>query len=446
MTRSATARSSPGGLGTAASSRNSSSTSDTEAQDSQRLLAVVDVPLTSSWQLLVKAAAPAKPARPPDGAASVASSSTSLMGQRTSSWQLLVKTAAPAKPARPPDGAASVASSSTSLMGQRTSSWQLLVKTAAPAKPARPPDGAASVASSSTSLMGQRTSSWQLLVKTAAPAKPARPPDGAASVASARELYPIAPAFARTAERGLDELAEERRRPRRPRLELRMELRGDEPRVVRQLDDLDQAPLLEGAADDEAGVDEPLAVGVVDLVTVPVAFGDHRLAAVDVTRPGAVDELDRLRPQAHRAAEILDVLLLGQEVDHRVRRLGIHLGRVGAVEVADVTRELGDGDVHAEADAEIGDRLLARDAAGAELPFPAARAEAARDEHAVDAGELGARLLERHVFRVDPAHTDAAARRNARVLQRLVHRQVGVVELHVLADERDLHRLAARAE
>src|SRR5438552_7247523 len=131
MTRSATARSSPGGLGTAASSRNSSSTSDTEAQDSQRLLAVVDVPLTSSWQLLVKAAAPAKPARPPDGAASVASSSTSLMGQRTSSWQLLVKTAAPAKPARPPDGAARVASSSTSLMGQRTSSWQPLVKTAA---------------------------------------------------------------------------------------------------------------------------------------------------------------------------------------------------------------------------------------------------------------------------------------------------------------------------
>ena len=111
-----------------------------------------------------------------------------------------------------------------------------------------------------------------------------------------------------------------------------------------------------------------------------------------------------------------------------------------------MTRELGDGDVHAEADAEIGDRLLARDAAGAELPFPAARAEAARDEHAVDAGELGARLLERHVFRVDPAHTDAAARRNARVLQRLVHRQVGVVELHVLADERDLDRRVALAE
>src|SRR6266516_5407313 len=129
MTRSATARSSPGGLGTAASSRKSSSTSDTEAQDSRRL--------------------------------------------------------------------------SRSLMRRAL------------------------------------TSSWQLLVKTAAPAKPARPRDGAASVASARELYPIAPALTGALERGLDELAEERRRACRTRLELGVELGGHEPRVVRQLDDLD---------------------------------------------------------------------------------------------------------------------------------------------------------------------------------------------------------------
>src|SRR2546423_12295974 len=140
------------------------------------------------------------------------------------------------------------------------------------------------------------TSSWQLLEKPAAPAKPARPPDGAASVASARELYPIAPALAGAIERGLDELAEERRGPCRPRLELGMELRGHEPGMVRQLYDLDQTALLEGAADDQARVDEPLAVGVVDLVAVPVALGGHRLAAVDVPRPGAVDELNRPRP------------------------------------------------------------------------------------------------------------------------------------------------------
>ena len=208
-----------------------------------------------------------------------------------------------------------------------------------------------------------------------------------------------------------DELAEERRGPRRPRLELRVELRRDEPRVVGQLDDLDEAALLERAADDEAGVDQRLPVGVVHLVAVAVALGDDRLVAVHLAGARVVGELDGLRAEAHRAAEVLDLLLLGQQVDHRVRRLGIHLGRVGAVEAADVARELRHGDVHAEADAEVRDRVLARDAAGEDLALPAARAEAAGHEHAVDLGELGARLLERHVLGVDPAHVHAAAGR-----------------------------------
>ena len=69
-----------------------------------------------------------------------------------------------------------------------------------------------------------------------------------------------------------------------------------------------------------------------------------------------------------------------------------------------MARELGDGDVHAEADAQIRDLALARDAAGEDLSFPAARAEAAGHEHAVDLLEQLRRLLEGHPLRVDPAH------------------------------------------
>ena len=176
-------------------------------------------------------------------------------------------------------------------------------------------------------------------------------PDGLATAASSRNRSSTSedteadPTRARAAisagmaracalERRPDELAEERRRPRRPRLELRMELRRDEPRMLRQLDDLDEPALLEGAADHEPGLDERLAVGVVDLVAVAVALRDHRLAAVHLARARALDELDRLRAEPHRPAEILDLLLLGQQVDHRIRRLGIHLGRVRAVEPA----------------------------------------------------------------------------------------------------------------
>ena len=85
---------------------------------------------------------------------------------------------------------------------------------------------------------------------------------------------------------------------------------------------------------------------VVHLVAVAVPLVDNGLA-VRVLRTRAVDELDRLRAESHCAAEILDLLLLGQEVDDRVRGLGIHLGRVRALEADHVPRELRDGDVHA---------------------------------------------------------------------------------------------------
>ncbi len=65
--------------------------------------------------------------------------------------------------------------------------------------------------------------------------------------------------------------------------------------------------------------------------------------------------------------------------------------------------ELGDGHVHAEADAEVRDAALAGDAAGEDLALPAARPEAAGHEHAVDLVELAAGFLERHALGVDPA-------------------------------------------
>ena len=206
-----------------------------------------------------------------------------------------------------------------------------------------------------------------------------------------------------------DEPAEERGRPRRARLELRVELARDEPGMVGQLDDLDEPPLLERAGDDEPVRDELFAVLVVHLVAVPVALVDRRLA-VDLARARLLAELDGLRPEPHRAAEVLDLLLLGQQVDHRVRRLGIHLRRVRALEPAHVPRELGDGDVHAEADAEVRDALLAGDAAGEDLALPAARAEAARHEHAVRRLELLDRLLVGHVLGVEPAHVAPSPR------------------------------------
>jgi hypothetical protein len=152
--------------------------------------------------------------------------------------------------------------------------------------------------------------------------------------------------------------------------------------MVRELDHLDEAPLLVRPGDDQSGVDETRAKMVVDLVAVAVALVDDGIA-VRRTRARALGEVDGLRPEPHRPAEILDLLLLRQKVDDRIGRLGIHLRRVRAGQPGHVPRKLGDRDVHAEADPEVGNPELARDAARRDLAFPAARAEAAGNEDSV---------------------------------------------------------------
>src|ERR1700684_1241611 len=107
-----------------------------------------------------------------------------------------------------------------------------------------------------------------------------------------------------------------------------------------------------------------------------MALVDDRLA-VELARTRAVVQLDRGGAEAHRPAEIGDLLLLWQQVDHRVWRLDVHLRRVRAVHPGDVARELGDRDVHPETDAEVRDPLLARDARRRELSLDSAPAATA---------------------------------------------------------------------
>src|SRR5690349_21009400 len=123
---------------------------------------------------------------------------------------------------------------------------------------------------SSPDGLGTAASSRKSVVTSESPASTGR--------SLRRRLNRAAHPLTRADERGADELAEERRRTGWARLELRMELAGHEPRVVGELDDLDEPPLLERAGDHEPALDEPRAEVVVDLVAVAVTLVDHRLA------------------------------------------------------------------------------------------------------------------------------------------------------------------------
>ena len=228
-------------------------------------------------------------------------------------------------------------------------------------------------------------------------------------------LFVLGDALARPAcrarlERRADEAAEERRRARRPRLELRVELARDEPRMVGQLDDLDEPALLERPADDEPRLDEPLAVACCSPRSgAGGARGSspRRTARARASRRPA-------RPPARRAASSRrDPRSPSARAAGRSPGYGVS----GSISVEFAPSSPTTCRANSETATcmprqmpRYGIRRSRATLAGEDLPLPAARAEAARHEHAVDALEQLGRLLVRHVLGVDPAHADARSR------------------------------------
>ena len=152
--------------------------------------------------------------------------------------------------------------------------------------------------------------------------------------------------------------------------------------------------------------------------------------------------------QAHRPAEVgadvalldatLAVVPLGDQADHRVRRIGVELGAVGAGQAAHVACELDDGQLHAQADAEIRDAVFARVADCLDLALDPAPAETARNQDGVEAFEHR-RAFGFDALRIDVVDRDAALGVDSRVHERLAQRLVRLGEVDVLADHRDAH-------
>src|SRR5262245_32377460 len=114
-----------------------------------------------------------------------------------------------------------------------------------------------------------------------------------------------------------DEAVEERMRARGPALELRVELRADEPWMGLQLDDLDEVVVRRAPADDHARRLSALAIGVVELVAVAVALEDDWLA-VRLRRLRSRRQAADPLAQAHRAAHVGDLALVRHQVNHFV--------------------------------------------------------------------------------------------------------------------------------
>mmetsp|Transcript_1560 Transcript_1560/g.3042 ORF Transcript_1560/g.3042 Transcript_1560/m.3042 type:complete len:470 (-) Transcript_1560:240-1649(-) len=184
-----------------------------------------------------------------------------------------------------------------------------------------------------------------------------------------------------------------------------------------------------------------------------VALVDHGPAAVELAGE-AVGVLDDGGPgtQAHRAAHHCG-RGLRQEDHHGVLRGLVELRRVRGLPPELAARELDDGGLQTDADAEVRDLGGAAVACGRHLALDASVAEAAGHQHALRGLQhipgvlvaVGLQLLGVRLQGggVDPEQLQLEARLHSRVLQRLHDAGVGVRVAHVLAHESDDHLFLA---
>jgi len=75
-------------------------------------------------------------------------------------------------------------------------------------------------------------------------------------------------------ERGANESEEKRMRCQRLRLELRVKLAAEEPRMLRRFDDLHIFSVGRAAGDAESGIGQRFFVLAIELIAVTMAFGN----------------------------------------------------------------------------------------------------------------------------------------------------------------------------
>src|SRR5215471_10603762 len=168
-----------------------------------------------------------------------------------------------------------------------------------------------------------------------------------------------------------------------------------------------------------------------------MAFRDN-VRFVDAFCERSWGEFTGISSEAHRAAHRIDSEQVAQFEDHRVRRIGVELSRIGVFNAADVARVFYRRALQTQADAE--ERLLfaARVGDGADHSRNSALAKPPRNKYRVNIVQnVFPPVVGHQVFALNPAKIDAQVVGEAAVDERLVEALVRIFELDVFADDAD---------
>ena len=190
----------------------------------------------------------------------------------------------------------------------------------------------------------------------------------------------------------------------RTRFEFGVVLHADIEVAVAQLNGFDKSAVGRESRERQTRACDLLAVVVVELIAVAVAFADFPFAVraehcrVFLNNAG-------IRAETQSAALVDLVVLPGHKVDY-VGYGAVKFARVGVFDARDVSRELNDRNLHSEADAEVGEVVFSCVLGAENHAFDAALAEAAGNDNAVKTVQLFADVLLGDILGIEPFDVD----------------------------------------
>ena len=215
-----------------------------------------------------------------------------------------------------------------------------------------------------------------------------------------------------------------------------MELARHEPGVAGQLHHFHQPPVGGQPGQGQPRLCQRLPVVVVELIAVAVALVDL-ICAVDGRGQRTLRQPAGIAAQPHGAPLGGHPHLAGHQVNDGIGGGGVQLGGVGPRQSAHVPGVLHHRQLHPQADAQERNFVLPGVPDGLNLALNPPAAEAAGHQDALDIPQQFVRRLRRDLLRVHPAHVHRHLVFDPAVGEGLRHRQVGVVEPHVLAHQGD---------
>ena len=151
-----------------------------------------------------------------------------------------------------------------------------------------------------------------------------------------------------------------------------------------------------------------------------MAFADF-IGLVAFLHPGTRTDHTGIGSEAQRTALVNFIILSRHEVNHLIGGVFIEFPGVCPCKICHMSGKLDYGNLHTQAEAEIGDLMLSRKTGSEDLSFYSAASEPARDKDSVYVSEKLSAVLGFDRFGINPADGDFRAAGIARVFQRLDH-------------------------